>query len=215
MLEICCGLIPSCAHSPEFRSHAAPSLGALCAWSCCQLAASPSPLCPRFHRTSPTLLCPCSCGASCATHSHRIQQNPEKLQSQAPHILFDPDTNALRHSFLQGQIVTLPAGTRTQRSKCFKYSSPHAPPFGIKAVPSGKSTCVLKQPQTTVWRGAHTQSLLPLLHPYPHLLAGFVPHVQSGLDHHFWEETSLWLNCLNTSVGIQSQSALHLAVFGL
>lgn len=46
-------------------------------------------------------------------------------------------------------------------------------------------------------------------------MAGFVPHVQTGLDHHFWEETSLRLNCLNTSVGIQTQSGFALGCTGL
>lgn len=38
LLGICGGLIPSCARSPEFRSDAAPSLCALCAWPCWLLA---------------------------------------------------------------------------------------------------------------------------------------------------------------------------------
>lgn len=80
-------------------------------------------------------------------------------------------------------------------------------PFGIKAVPSGNSTCVFNQPEAALQRGAQTPNLLPLLHPRPHLLAGFVPHVQGGLDHHFWEETSLRLN---TNVGIQSQPGFAL-----
>lgn len=105
---------------------------------------------------------------------------------------------------LQGQRVTLPAGNQdTAFQVCFKYSSPHAHPglsFRDQSSSFWKQHVCLQSAT-----GAQTRNLLLLLHPRPHLLAGFVPHMRSGLDHHFWEETSLWLNCLNTSVGIQSQ----------
>lgn len=102
LLAICGGLIPSCARSPEFRSGAAPSLRALCAWPCWLLAAGPSPPCPHSteHLTAPP--CPRSPGASCATQSHRTQPNPETLQSQAPLIPFDPDTDGLRQRLSPG-----------------------------------------------------------------------------------------------------------------
>lgn len=106
-------------------------------------------------------------------------------------------------------------GTRIQRSGSASNTRVlmHIPafPFGIKAVPSRNSTRVLNQQQAVVQHGAQQRSLLPLLHFYlAHLLAGFVPHVWSRCERHFWEETSLRLNCLNTGVGIQSQSGFAL-----
>lgn len=70
---------------------------------------------------------------------------------------------------------------------------------------------VLNQQQAMVQHGAQQRSLILPFHFYlTHLLAGFVPHVWSRREHRFWEETSLWLNGLNTGVGIQSQSGFTL-----
>lgn len=94
------------------------------------------------HLTPPP--CPRSRGASCATQSHRTQQNPEKLLSQAPLIPFDPDKNALRHRLFprtySNTACREPGHSTPSVLQAFQ-SSHTSYPILSASIPSGNSMC--------------------------------------------------------------------------